>query len=151
MEPAIAYHEQVIVDLDAYKHAAPAVGDIVAFHPSPGANVGECGVHHPASQACLKPTSGLVSSEVFMKRIVAEPGDELSIRDGLPIVNGKAVLTDVIQKCSAGDPEELCKLPKPITIPPGHYFVMGDRSAASEDSRFWGPISRAAVFGKLED
>jgi signal peptidase I len=68
----------------------------------------------------------------------------------LPIVNGKAVLTHVIQKCSARDPDELCTLPKPITIPPGHYFVMGDRSAASEDSRFWGPIPRAAIFGQVQ-
>ena len=56
----------------------------------------------------------------------------------------------MIQKCSAGDPEELCKLPKPIAIPPGHYFVMGDHSGASEDSRFWGTIPRAAIFGELE-
>jgi Signal peptidase, peptidase S26 len=69
MEPTISYHEQVTVDLDAYKQAAPAVGDIVAFHPSPGANVGECGVDHPTSQPCPRATSGQVPSEVFMKRI----------------------------------------------------------------------------------
>lgn len=150
MEPAIPYHEEVTVDLDAYTHATPAAGDIVAFHPSEGGRSGECGVRHPRSQPCPKAASGPLSSEVFMKRIVAEPGDELSIRGGLPIVNGRAVLTHVIQQCSAADPDELCELPKPITIPPEHYFLIGDHSGASEDSRFWGPIPRAAIFGKVE-
>lgn len=39
---------------------------------------------------------------VFFKRVVATPGDELSFRDGRPIVNGEEVLADVIQPCSAG-------------------------------------------------
>jgi signal peptidase I len=150
MEPAISYQEQVTVNLDAYKGAPPAAGDIVAFHPSPGGSNGACGVHHPSSQSCPQAVRGLDSSEVFMKRIVAGPGDKVAVRQGLPIVNGNAVLTNVIRPCSPQDPGESCSLPRPITVPPGHYFVMGDNSGSSVDSRFWGPIPRAAIFGKVE-
>lgn len=36
-----------------------------------------------------------------------------------------------------------------ITILPNHYFVMGDNSGASSDSRFWGPVPARAIIGKV--
>lgn len=146
MEPTIALGDQVSVNLDAYEEAAPAFGDIVAFHPPAGISKSvSCGVQSPPSQPCPKPTSGL-SSEFFIKRVVAMPGDRISIRDGQPVVDGRAVLTKVIQKCFGN----ACNLPKPTTIRPGQYFIMGDNSRASNDSRYWGPIPRAAILGKVE-
>jgi signal peptidase I len=41
-----------------------------------------------------------------------------------------------------------CDLPEKITIPPDHYFMMGDNRGASDDSRFWGPVPRAWIIGK---
>ena len=42
----------------------------------------------------------------------------------------------------------VCNLPKPITIPPDHYFMMGDNRGESDDSRYWGPIPREWIIGK---
>ena len=34
-------------------------------------------------------------------------------------------------------------------VPPGCYYVVGDRMELSEDSRFFGPIASEAVWGKM--
>ena len=41
-----------------------------------------------------------------------------------------------------------CNFPKQITIPPDHYFMMGDNRGASDDSRFWGPVPRDWIIGE---
>jgi signal peptidase I len=152
MEPTLDVGQRVLVNRFIYHFEEPAIGDIVVFHPPAGAeSSSECGVTVHGSQpvdvgeACPKPTSE-ESSQNFIKRIVAAPGDTLSIKDGHPVVNG------VWQKSEpyalpCGD-AGFCNLPKTIKIPPGHYFMMGDNRGASDDSRFWGPVPRSWIIGE---
>jgi signal peptidase I len=37
----------------------------------------------------------------------------------------------------------------PAYVPPGHYYMLGDNENNSCDSRYWGPISRNLVVGKV--
>jgi signal peptidase I len=99
------------------------------------------------STPCRLPTPKL-SSQVFLKRIVATPGDRLSIRQGRPVLYGSMTLVDVIQPCRHF---AACNMRREITIPPDHYFVIGDNSGASSDSRFWGPVPARAIIGKVLD
>ena len=146
MEPTLDVGQRVLVNRFLYHFTDPSVGDIVVFHPPAGADVGtKCGKPHPEDQACAAPTPQQ-SDQNFIKRIVAGPGDTLAVRNGHPVVNG------VIEKdepytlpCANGG---ACNLPKEITIPPDHYFMMGDNRGASDDSRYWGPVPRDWLIGK---
>jgi len=41
-------------------------------------------------------------------------------------------------------------MPKTIRLPPGNYFMLGDNRGASDDSRFWGPVPKQQILGKVE-
>jgi signal peptidase I len=146
MEPTLDVGQRVLVNRFVYHLGDPGIGDIIVFHPPVGADNGtECGIPHGTRQPCPRPTPA-ESSQNFIKRIVAGPGDTLSVRDGHPVVNGVAK-TDEPYALPCGN-SGACNLPRPITIPPGHYFMMGDNRGASDDSRFWGPIPREWIIGK---
>jgi len=38
---------------------------------------------------------------------------------------------------------------KPVHVPPGSYFMLGDNRGNSLDSRTWGAIPRSTVIGKV--
>lgn len=152
MEPTLDVGQRVLVNRFIYHFKDPKAGDIVVFHPPAGAdNSPECGVTVKGRQpvdvgeSCPRPTRD-ESSQNFIKRIVAVPGDTLSIRGGHPVVNGVEKTDEsYIRPCGSS---MACNLPKTITIPPDHYFMMGDNRGASDDSRFWGPVPRDWIIGK---
>jgi signal peptidase I len=148
MRPTYDIGDQITVNLDAYKDSGPTIGDVVVFHPPKGADAGtECGVPHSPWQSCPRPTSEK-SSQTFLKRVVAEPGDTLSIRDGHPVLSGIENFDESYAlPCGTGG---ACNLPNPITIPPGYYFMLGDNRGASDDSRFWGPVPAGWIIGRVE-
>ncbi len=152
MEPTLIVGQRVLVNRFIYHFESPSIGDIVVFHPPTGADSGsECGITVKGRQPievgepCPRPTKS-ESSQNFIKRIVAGPGDTVSIREGHPVVNGVEKKSEpYTNPCSDG---AACNLPKPITVPPDYYFMMGDNRGASDDSRFWGPIPRSWIIGK---
>jgi signal peptidase I len=151
MEPTLDVGQRVLVDRVSYRFGDPQIGNIVVFHPPEGADAGgKCGVTihgrqpREVGQACPQAVDQEADTN-FIKRIVAGPGDRLSIKNGHPVVNGVMAKEDFIMPC--GSVEE-CNLPKTITIPSNEYFMMGDNRGSSDDSRFWGPVPRDWIIGQ---
>jgi signal peptidase I len=159
MEPTLDVGQRVLVNRLIYHFRDPQIGDIVVFHPPRGAVSGrQCDAratpngatdddpdtYDQSTQACPVATPE-ESDTNFIKRIVAGPGDRLRIEDGHPVVNGVKAQEDFINPCgSAG----VCNLREEITIPPDHYFMMGDNRGQSDDSRYWGPVPRDWLIGE---
>ncbi len=145
MVPTLEIGQRVLVNRIGMRFTDPEVGDVVVFHPPRGAEEeNRCGGGEPEpGRVCMQATRERADVN-FIKRVVAGPGDRLRIVDGRVIRNGKPVKESYARPCGGSD---ACNFPREVTIPPDHYFMMGDNRGASDDSRFWGPIRREWVIG----
>jgi len=147
MVPTLEVGQRVLVNRIGARFGSPEVGDVVVFHPPVGAEAGNlCGTETqpPEGQVCSRPTSERADVN-FIKRVVAGPGDRLSIRDGQVVLNGEAQEEPFARPCGGSDG---CNFPREVTIPAGHWFMMGDNRGSSDDSRFWGPVPEAWIIGE---
>ena len=144
MVPTLEVGQRVLVDRVSFRFGDPDRGDIVVFKPPAGADRTMCGVEHPSDQPCPKETPER-SDTNFIKRVVAVGGDRLSIRAGRVYINGKRQDEDFIRP---DDECSICNLPRPITIPEDHFFMMGDNRGESADSREWGPVPKKWMIGE---
>jgi signal peptidase I len=146
MEPTLRVGQR----LAAESHGAVKIGDIVVFHPPAGAR--------PSNPVCGLGTEGTGSTQpcglsvtqesraVFVKRVVAGPGDVISLVDGHVIRNGVRQAEPYVATCgTSGD----CSFPTPVRVPAGEYYLLGDNRGVSDDSRFWGPVPSAWIIGTV--
>ena len=146
MEPTLDIGQRVLVNRIGNRFSDPEIGEVMVFHPPSGSRTSQCGDTDQGQgqvQPCARPTPQR-SNLNFIKRVVALPGDRVSIREGRVIRNGRPQPEPYAIPCRAAIE---CNFPEPITIPPGHYFMMGDNRGSSDDSRFWGPVPKRWIVG----
>ena len=150
MVPTLQIGQRVLVNRIGMHFGDPKVGDVLVFHPPSGAESStgdQCGEQPKSGAACDTPTPKKASVN-FIKRVVGAPGDTIAVRDGRVIRNGKPTKEPFISDTCRNDAGAGCNFRSPITVPPGHYFMMGDNRGESDDSRFWGPVPTSWIIGE---
>ena len=145
MVPTLEVGQRVLVNRIGTHFGDPDRGDVVVFKPPQGANTGRCGVEHSNLSPCPEPTK-TQAKENFIKRVIGLPGDELYVKNNRAYINGKPLDEPYVNKDDSTC-DRLCNLEEPITVPPGHFFMMGDNRGASDDSRQWGPVPEDWIIG----
>jgi len=137
--------DHVLVSRLAYRFHEPQRGDVVAFKTT-GLPMVQQNTH-------------------YVKRVVGLPGETVGIDSPYVTINGARVTEPQIFARIAGRKDGQCGyvtaglhpsktfcLASPtdrITLGPDEYFVLGDNSTNSFDGRYWGPIKRRSIIGRV--
>ena len=126
MAPTLVKGDRVLVDKAIYRRSEPQRGDIIVFK-------------YPGDP-----------KRPFIKRLVGLSGETVEIRDERIVINGSVL------QASAGrwaalpyyNQGQYAEKGQAVPVPADNYFVLGDNSAASHDSRFWGFVPKQNLIGK---
>jgi signal peptidase I len=137
MAPTIKAGEQVTIDYLAYSIAGPRRWEVVALQP---------------------PIPSSPSNIVVLKRVIALPLERISLTASGIVVNGNMLgmpteLSNVVY-CSPGKltaTQGGSLVTFPYTVPPKHYFVVGDNWTNSHDSRHYGAVSATNILGRVRN
>ena len=123
MQPTLLIGDRIVVDKLSYHLHGVGRGDIVVFATPP----------KEQSDPTIKD---------LVKRVIGLPGDVISSKGGLVYINGAPLHEPYLVNGTVTTDITTQK------IPPNEYFVMGDNRGDSQDSRFFGPISRSLIVGR---
>ena len=121
MAPTLADQDRLIVNKLAYRLGEPHVGDIVMLY-------------YP-----LNPNKS------FVKRVIAEEGDQVRVVDGR-VYRNDVPMDDTFVPAEYRSHDDW----GPQVVPEGYYFVMGDHRNNSSDSRHWGFVPKKYIIGKVQ-
>ena len=119
MLPTLHHGDRLVVDKLVYRFRTPVPGEVVVLQDPAGT-----GRH-------------------LVKRVIAVAGEEVAVQGDAVLVNGRALDESYTNPGSPGTYNV-----RPLTIPEGYVWVMGDNRGASLDSRLLGPIAVERVEGR---
>lgn len=124
MSPVLKNGDVVLINRIVYDARKPKRGEIIAFRPNGNENAHYC-----------------------IKRVVGLPGETVQIKDGKIYIDSKVQKKNVY----TSDLDFAGIAEKKLTLGETEYFVLGDNSAGSDDSRLAdiGNVKREDIGGKV--
>jgi len=138
MEPTLQIGDRILVNKLSYHLHGVDRGDIVVFS-------------RPSAENCGGP-----EVNDLVKRVIGLPGDVLSLSSNHDVdVDGKRLDEAWLPSSEQGNTfpgpaGNRFNLARPYRVPANDYFVMGDNRTDSCDSRYWGPITKSLIVGKVD-
>lgn len=134
MSDTLVVDDRVLVNKLAYRFGDVKRGDVVVFD---------------------RPPNETGSIKDLIKRVIALPGERVSIRDGEVFIDGQRLVepytdglpTEARTGCGAGDTTGI-DTEDGFVIPDGQLLVLGDNRVDSSDGRCFGPIDEDSVVGR---
>ena len=123
MRPTLIEGDRILVNKFLYRFRPPQRGDIIVFH-------------FPEDP-----------KRPFIKRLIALGGDDVRILNGKVLVNGQPLPPELTQNTHYYNQGQLADEKNVLHVPADMYFVLGDNSASSHDSRFWGFVPKRFLIG----
>lgn len=124
MEPSFDNGEYILTDKFSYRVSSPKRGDVIVFAAPPN------------------------RKEDFIKRIVALPGDKISISEGEVFLNDKELAEEYLAQDVETLGGQTLREGGSLAVNNNEYFVMGDNRLHSSDSRSWGVIKKDDIVGR---
>ncbi|MBL7197136.1 MAG: signal peptidase I [Candidatus Omnitrophica bacterium] len=88
------------------------------------------------------------TKRAFIKRLIAKEGDVVEIKDGKIYINSKEFKHPSIKNIYYYNRGDYGLIDQKVTIPKDSYYVLGDNSRSSRDSRYWGFVDDKYLVGK---
>lgn len=145
-------------------------GDVITYYPPPIEMAGHDLSSEPLTVMGRLTGLPIFPNEiVFIKRIIGLPGDTIEIRSNIGVlVNGKLLEENYVLEKAEYDLKRLGDIggtnisrqfiqpfpaldvcEKPIVVPEGELFVLGDNRNNSEDSHVYGFVKQERVIAKV--
>ncbi len=84
----------------------------------------------------------------FIKRLVGLPGETVEIKGGSVYINDKPAPETIFNQIYYFNKGNFGLLDQKIVVPKDNYFVLGDNSVSSKDSRYWGFVPKEDILGQ---
>ncbi|MBI3087655.1 MAG: signal peptidase I [Candidatus Omnitrophica bacterium] len=124
MRPTLLEGDRILVNKFLYRFREPQHGEVIVFR-------------FPENP-----------KRPFIKRLIAVGGDRVEIRGGRVVINGRPAGSAVVQETTYYNQGEFGQAQHAVEVPEGMYYVLGDNSSSSHDSRFWGFVPQRLLIGK---